>query len=223
MFKFIRRISTSVLPRPDRPWRDDATSNAPTIGRKRRYSATEREDDEESVSRSKKARGDSMAVDENSLNGEASTPGSREEDAEEKDNVKDKDGEDLNAVTRGVKKVELEDKSQGDNSKLKPEGVPLPESPGATPPPDSQPLDETSEEAEEVKVKDSENADAHSVASGSGEEDAAESTRDDATLPQDIPSEIVEDTTNAGEAAAAVDSPSKPDAPDTQDTPETEE
>jgi len=90
MFKFIRRISTSVLPRPDRPWTDDATSNAPTIGRKRRYSVTEREDDAESVSRSKKARGDSMAVDENSPNGETSTPLSGEESAEEKDDVKEK-------------------------------------------------------------------------------------------------------------------------------------
>jgi len=120
-----------------------------------------------------------------------------------------------------VKKVELEDKSQDDTLKLDPKGVPLPESPGATPPPDSQPLDETSEEVE--KVKDTENTDTHPEASVSGEDDAAESTRDEATLLQDTPSESVEDATNARDATAVVDSPSKPDAPDTQDTREAEE
>ncbi|KAH8990791.1 hypothetical protein EDB92DRAFT_1863218 [Lactarius akahatsu] len=38
MFKLLRRISSSIYPRLDRPWSDDATSNAPTIGRKRRLS-----------------------------------------------------------------------------------------------------------------------------------------------------------------------------------------
>ncbi|KAF9788078.1 hypothetical protein BJ322DRAFT_603579 [Thelephora terrestris] len=41
MFKLIRRISSSVFPRNDRPWADDATSTAPTIGVKRRRSSVD--------------------------------------------------------------------------------------------------------------------------------------------------------------------------------------
>ncbi|KAF8886394.1 hypothetical protein CPB85DRAFT_1441946 [Mucidula mucida] len=57
MFGLIRRISHSVLPRADRPWDDDATSNAPkSHSRKRRLSSTEREDGP------KKVRGDTPDV-----------------------------------------------------------------------------------------------------------------------------------------------------------------
>ncbi|KAL4250995.1 hypothetical protein ABKN59_006578 [Abortiporus biennis] len=55
MYKLIRRISSSFFPRPDRPWSEDATSTAPQIGRKRRYSSTE-PDDEASSSTAKKHR-----------------------------------------------------------------------------------------------------------------------------------------------------------------------
>ncbi|KAJ3565081.1 hypothetical protein NP233_g7875 [Leucocoprinus birnbaumii] len=87
MFGLIRRISHSIIPRPDRPWEDDrtysffreresalflsrrtnknpcffwliATSNAPTR-RKRRISTTEREDTgDEEQTRKKRARGE---------------------------------------------------------------------------------------------------------------------------------------------------------------------
>ncbi|KAL1674237.1 hypothetical protein EV122DRAFT_282196 [Schizophyllum commune] len=55
MLNLIRRISGSVIPRLDRPWRDDATSNAPQIGRKRRNSSVER-DEEEDERAAKRAR-----------------------------------------------------------------------------------------------------------------------------------------------------------------------
>ncbi|KAI0686327.1 hypothetical protein BC835DRAFT_1380140 [Cytidiella melzeri] len=45
--RLVRRISTSLFPRPDRPWNDDATSNAPSIqiGTKRRFNDEDDEDD----------------------------------------------------------------------------------------------------------------------------------------------------------------------------------
>ncbi|KAF8635737.1 hypothetical protein AX15_000353 [Amanita polypyramis BW_CC] len=44
MFGLIRRLSHSVIPRPDRPWEDDPTSNAPHKPRKRRLSTSENEE-----------------------------------------------------------------------------------------------------------------------------------------------------------------------------------
>lgn len=152
MFKFIRRVSTSFLPRPDRPWRDDATSNAPTIGRKRRFSFVEDDDDSASTS-VKKLRGDSVQA-------EGSTPPIVA--------VPDqKEGEDVKSVTQGVKDVELED--QKVDSSSGPEEIPLPESPGGTPQPDTASTEEAAtapeEEAEEKGAQD--NSDADSVASSS--------------------------------------------------------
>ncbi|SJL10681.1 uncharacterized protein ARMOST_14072 [Armillaria ostoyae] len=98
MFGLIRRISQSVIPRPDRPWDDDATSNAPKTGRKRRFSTTDG-DAEDDLTNNKKIRGDSPAT-------PAETP------------LVDKE---VKAVTKGVKEVELEDKEAA------PESVPLPE------------------------------------------------------------------------------------------------
>ncbi|KAJ8596330.1 hypothetical protein M405DRAFT_805631 [Rhizopogon salebrosus TDB-379] len=152
MFKFIRRVSTSLLPRPDRPWRDDATSNAPTIGRKRRFSFTE---DDNSVSTcAKKARGESVQAEGNTQ----PTPEVPEQ----------KEGEDVKTVTQGVKDVELEDKV---DSPSNPEGVTLPESPGRTPPPDAELAEEEAvAPEEETEQKDTEDdSDADSVASSSGQ------------------------------------------------------
>ncbi|KAK0460706.1 uncharacterized protein EV420DRAFT_1478455 [Desarmillaria tabescens] len=98
MFGLIRRISQSVIPRPDRPWDDDATSNAPKTGRKRRFSTTERDVKDDPVN-NKKIRGDSPVT-------TAETP------------LVDKE---VKAVTKGVKGVELEDKEAA------PESIPLPE------------------------------------------------------------------------------------------------
>ncbi len=117
MFGLIRRISQSVIPRPDRPWDDDgqffqqpscwaridprrvtATSNAPKTGRKRRFSTTDG-DAEDDLTNNKKIRGDSPAT-------PVEAP------------LVDKE---VKAVTKGVKEVELEDKEAA------PECVPLPE------------------------------------------------------------------------------------------------
>jgi len=152
MFKFIRRVSTSLLPRPDRPWRDDATSNAPTIGRKRRFSFTE--DDDSASTCTKKARGESVQA-------EGNTPPTLEIPEQ-------KEGEDVKSVTQGVKDVELEDKV---DSPSDPEEVSLPESPGRTPPPDTELAEEEAvAPEEETEQKDTEDdSDADSVASSSGQ------------------------------------------------------
>jgi len=108
MFSLIRRISHSVIPRPDRPWEDDPTSNAPATRRKRRLSSTERDHDaEEDEQRKKKQRGESAAsVDD--------VPAQTETEAEVKE------------VTQGVKEVELEDKPAEGLHAQAPESIPLP-------------------------------------------------------------------------------------------------
>ncbi|KAG5639751.1 hypothetical protein H0H81_000031 [Sphagnurus paluster] len=109
MFGLIRRISHSVIPRPDRPWADDPTSNAPQKGRKRRLSATEREQDvQKEESLKKKIRGESTASDAGDLESKA-----------------------VKEVTRGVRDVDLE--ADGDQKEIveadnvAPEAVPLPD------------------------------------------------------------------------------------------------
>ncbi|KAK7053034.1 hypothetical protein VNI00_004355 [Paramarasmius palmivorus] len=129
MFGLVRRISNSFIPRPDRPWEEDATSNAPKIGRKRRRSMTDREQDAPmDGSSKKKVRGDTPVV--TATDGEGSTPAPQPET------------EAVKEVTKGVKGVELEDKD-----KVEPESVPLPDevageldssSIASTPPPESE-------------------------------------------------------------------------------------
>ncbi|KAJ3880453.1 hypothetical protein F5051DRAFT_399784 [Lentinula edodes] len=111
MFGLFRRISNSVLPRPDRPWDDDATSNAPKVGRKRRLSSTERDlaEDKEEQSRSKKHRGDTPQT---SL--ESPTVATSVE--EETGNTSQVDLEGVKEVTEGVKEVDLEDKQTAEHS-----------------------------------------------------------------------------------------------------------
>ncbi|KAG6856629.1 hypothetical protein H0H87_002379 [Tephrocybe sp. NHM501043] len=114
MFGLIRRISYSVIPRPDRPWADDATSNAPTKGKKRRLSSTEREQDhEEEESKKKKIRSESLASEvpseaQGTPQPEAETFGVKE-------------------VTKGVKAVELSESEPTVVPVIAPESVPLPE------------------------------------------------------------------------------------------------
>jgi len=100
MFKILRRISSSIYPRPDRPWSDDATSNAPSIGRKRKMN-DEDEDVQESGS-ARKRRGELERQDTSEL-GELAAKGSKGSGTDP--GVKE--------VTRGVKEVELEDKEEG--------------------------------------------------------------------------------------------------------------
>ncbi|KAI0058343.1 hypothetical protein BV25DRAFT_1830179 [Artomyces pyxidatus] len=94
MFKLLRRISSSVYPRPDRPWGDDATSNAPTIGRKRRMS--DEDDDMPDVGTTRKRRGQLEREGTSEL-GELSVKGKETDPA-------------VKEVTQGVKQVDLEEK-----------------------------------------------------------------------------------------------------------------
>lgn len=190
MFKFIRRVSTSFLPRPDRPWRDDATSNAPTIGRKRRFSFVE-DDDAESVSTSvKKPKGDSTQ-------------------AEGISAVSDKkEGEDVKLVTQGVKDVELEEKKLDSSSG--PEEVSLSDSPAETPQSDALTEEAATAPEEEADKKDAQDdSDADSLASSS------EVILDEGSQPEDDP----KDDTKTLSTSAAEDPPTTEGTPTTDDTP----
>jgi len=107
----VRRISGSFFLRPDRPWSDDATSNAPQIGRKRRLSDADR-DEESYPSSTKRSKGGLVAEEERD---ESPSP------AKETQDVKD--------IRKGVKEVELEDKEEGEAEKEleKAAAIPLPE------------------------------------------------------------------------------------------------
>ncbi|KAJ7130183.1 hypothetical protein C8R44DRAFT_872020 [Mycena epipterygia] len=140
MFSLIRRFSGSVIPRPDRPWEEDPTSNAPHVGRKRRMADEDRDEDDEEQSRLKKVR--------------AATSESQT-DAPESSSTPLPETAGVKEVTEGVKEVELEEKPQA-----LPESVPLPEekageldadssSTASTPPPTGEP-EEPSENQDTV-------------------------------------------------------------------------
>ncbi|KAK7683846.1 hypothetical protein QCA50_013224 [Cerrena zonata] len=123
MYKIIRRISSSFLPRSDRPWDEDATSTAPVIGRKRRNDSVE--SDEPAPKRN------------------------RTEDLEEglssasqKEESVSKDTEGVKEVTKGVEEVEIEDKKV----------VPAEASAAAVPLPDSPELQAQKETNEEKDI-----------------------------------------------------------------------
>ena len=154
MFGLIRRISYSVIPRPDRPWEDDrafrflhnvrvlirnafffaflATSNAPHKSKKRRMSASEEPEPDMEQANKKKVRGESSTpsvADSSEVHVRLSTPLPQPETQEVKE------------VTQGVKDVELEVGSA-------PEDIPLPDeesddlessSNATTPPPETLP------------------------------------------------------------------------------------
>ncbi|TFK31368.1 hypothetical protein BDQ12DRAFT_619015 [Crucibulum laeve] len=114
MFSLIRRISHSVIPRPDKPWEDDPTSNAPAKRRKRRLSSTERDvDAEDEQSRKKKHRGESAAA------SDAEEPPATPLLLPETKDVKE--------VREGVEEVDLSDKKAEDEAVAVPASIPLPE------------------------------------------------------------------------------------------------
>ncbi|KAH7915942.1 hypothetical protein BJ138DRAFT_827978 [Hygrophoropsis aurantiaca] len=172
MFKFIRRVSTSLLPRPDRPWRDDATSNAPTIGRKRRFSLTDHDDDPITTSpNAKKVKGESVEAE---AEGESTF-------VEASSSPKEGEAEDVKSVTRGVEEVELGDNQKDDKSTLQPEGIPLPASPRATPQPEVE-IAETNLEPEVFTRGESHSDEANdtdSVASSSGKAEDTEHVKEE--------------------------------------------
>jgi len=115
MFKLLRRISVGVIPRPDRPWDEDATSNAPRTNRKRRLSPTERDEADEGKA-GKKVRGDSATPSVADADATFLAPSSSGPDTKE-----------VKEVTRGVREVELEDEPERVVSETAPEFIPLPE------------------------------------------------------------------------------------------------
>ncbi|KAF9806753.1 hypothetical protein IEO21_08562 [Rhodonia placenta] len=129
MYKIIRRISSSFFPRPDRPWSEDATSNAPQIGRKRRLSSTEPDPDGE-PSVAKKPRGDSADASEDASQREESPARAQGQETAEVKNV-----------TKGVRDVELEE-SKAEVSEPVADAdaaaIPLPESPTLQPAPEAE-------------------------------------------------------------------------------------
>ncbi|KAF9011855.1 hypothetical protein BDQ17DRAFT_1222728, partial [Cyathus striatus] len=110
MFNLVRRISHSFIPRPDRPWEDDPTSNAPAKRKKRRLSSTERHQADEDEQIRKKVRGDTA------------TP-----DAEEP-SIAATETQAVKEVTQGVEDVELNDNVEKNHEELTaPESIPLPD------------------------------------------------------------------------------------------------
>ncbi|KAF8741068.1 hypothetical protein AX14_005970 [Amanita brunnescens Koide BX004] len=118
MFGLIRRLSHSVIPRPDRPWEDDPTSIAPHKPRKRRLSTSEQDDaisnGHASLGRegyvgesaSKRARGEGALAsgDADEFGAWSPMPQVRTDQTSPEPGVKE--------VTQGVKEVDLEDKDE---------------------------------------------------------------------------------------------------------------
>ncbi|KAF8802387.1 hypothetical protein BYT27DRAFT_7244785 [Phlegmacium glaucopus] len=170
MFSLIRRISYGVIPRPDRPWEEDPTSNAPRTRRKRRYSSTEREADDDQAN--KKARGDSATPSLADAEGLSMGPPS----------VPQRDASEVKEVTEGVKEVDLDGKDPEDpvdreaaESTAFPESIPLPEErAGELDQPGSDdvsrtPLSSVSGVSEEVDAGEADAEDSDDVASSSDE------------------------------------------------------
>ncbi|CAA7269918.1 unnamed protein product [Cyclocybe aegerita] len=170
MFKLIRRISYGVIPRPDRPWEEDATSNAPRKTRKRRLSSTERE-----------AAGDDEQANKKKIRGDSATPSVADAEGVFLTPAPQADTQEVKEVTQGVEEVDLDgrapNKEAAQGEEAAPESIPLPEE-------QSGELDEpttdatslatvisSSEEAEPPKDEPSITADdASDVASSSGED-----------------------------------------------------
>ncbi|GLB39829.1 hypothetical protein LshimejAT787_0703390 [Lyophyllum shimeji] len=204
MFGLIRRISHSVIPRPDRPWADDPTSNAPAKGKKRRLSSTEPEPDADAEEAAKKKiRGESTVSD--------TDAGSSSAQVESKA---------VKEVTQGVKEVDL----AATKAAVAPEAVPLPAGEAdeldelasrTTPPPEAQTDNEVDDNASSVNEETSgplvngTAADATSEHAEESEEASVVSGKEDesvtappATQPENktkIPSETIQDCSAAEE------------------------
>ncbi|EKM57182.1 uncharacterized protein PHACADRAFT_254770 [Phanerochaete carnosa HHB-10118-sp] len=172
MYKLIRRISSTFLPRPDRPWNDDATSNAPQIGKKRRMS----DDEEVPAPASMKKHRTGLRAEDTVILEEPS------EETQEQEGTTDG----VKEVTEGVREVELEDNTEADAS----EEPVTTETAAAVPLPDSPVLEAQTETIEsvspealaEVKAEAAEHPEDSTMepaASEAGEEKAVEKTGTD--------------------------------------------
>lgn len=201
MFNLIRRISYGVIPRPDRPWEEDATSNAPAVRRKRRLSSTERDvrDDSEELARGKKARGGSLSPEAEAEGDDTPLPQPEAETIEVKE------------VTQGVKDVVL-DAESAPTAEEKPEVAPKPNveeeaSPieAAVVAPESIPLPED----RNAEVDDLQDAPTSSVdaedADAVGEVEESEQTKEAETLPPKTQAADLAPEPVAGVEAAVVE------------------
>ncbi|KAF8352085.1 hypothetical protein F5887DRAFT_12594 [Amanita rubescens] len=152
MFGLIRRLSHSVIPRSDRPWEDDPTSNAPHKPRKRRLSTSEQDDASsdrhesvgkegyvgESAAKRARAEGAPTSSDADEFGTWSAMPQQEEiRTSPEPDQTSTEpatepqvETQDLKEVTKGVKEVELEDKEEEEPTAtdvVEPETVPLPD------------------------------------------------------------------------------------------------
>lgn len=178
-----------------------ATSHAPTIGRKRRYSLTDRDASDSPSSTAKRTKNDLVKPD---IECDAVSEGESINGPVEQRDVKE--------VTKGVKEVDLEDKDKAeDSSSIRPEGIPLPDSPlpSPSPEPESEPPELARSEVLEAAKDEAGGED--SVASSLPQDDAEEGAGD-RTEAESI-------TTNADTSAHEVTVPTVES--DLHDTPET--
>ncbi|KAF8878813.1 hypothetical protein CPB84DRAFT_1688186 [Gymnopilus junonius] len=166
MFGLIRRISYGVIPRADRPWEEDPTSNAPQRRKKRRLSSTERPDiDADEEAANKKARAESGTPDADRDATFLMPPPATSVGASA-------DTQEVKEVTQGVKEVDLDGRDatpapaeEEDHFVPAPESIPLPDeksgeldelnSDASTPPPtQAMDGDDVSSSSSEVTSQD---------------------------------------------------------------------
>ncbi|KAF8958969.1 hypothetical protein BDZ97DRAFT_1430280 [Flammula alnicola] len=169
MFNLIRRISYGVIPRPDRPWEEDPTSNAPNTRRKRRLSSTERD-----------ATGDEEQANKKKARGESATPSVVDAEGTSMAPAPQGDTKEVKEVTQGVEEVALDGKDD-EQAPAAPESIPLPEEksgeldeePTDATPPEAAATEPVVEESQEVAAEESSTLpadDASDVASSSAED-----------------------------------------------------
>lgn len=119
----------------------------------------------------------------------------------------------MKEVTKGVKEVDLEDKDKAEDvSSIRPEGVPLPESPSGSPEPESESPEPAQLDAVD-ETRDQEHADdKDSVASSAPENGAEEAEVEPVTANADP---LADGTTPVQEIAIATVESSLPDIPET--------
>lgn len=165
-----------------------ATSHAPTIGRKRRYSATERDIGDSASSTTKRKKDDLVKPDT-----ECDSPS--EGESIEGDAIPPVEGHDVKEVTKGVKKVDLEDKDKvEDPSSVQPEGVPLPDSPSGLPEPESESPELAQSDVVE-EANDEEHADDKDSVASSSPQDSG--TTEAQLTPTDTDNTSADETTPA--------------------------
>lgn len=187
-----------------------ATSHAPTIGRKRRYSVTEQDDDDSSSSAAKRAKNDPVKPD-------TECDSASEGESPKEDAATPVEGQEVKEVTKGVNEVDLEDKDKvEDTSSIPPEGVPLPESPSGSPEPESESPEPAESDAVQ-ETKDQEHPDDEdSVASSVPKDDADDADEEAEAEPVAASTDVATDgTTPAQEVTLATVESGLHDIPET--------